>query len=106
MPNASASRKSSRDQRAAVRFDTTLSVRLPGAEGLANNISNTGICFETDTRQEVGSLVNVVVEYRLYGRRQRLSCEGKVVRVEREGDRTRIAARLLAPFFEEEVVAA
>lgn len=88
--------------RAEERFDTQLPVRINGAPGEAHNISAHGIFLETDVRQEVGALVNFTVEFMLYGRPQRLLCEGKVVRVDEQDGRVRIAARLLAPLFEEE----
>ena len=89
------------DQRAAVRFDTEMPVRIDGAEGIARNISSTGIYFETDVRQELGALVNLTIEFSLHGQRQRLQCEGKVVRVDARDGRVGVAARLLAPFFAE-----
>ena len=95
-------RKRAQDQRSAVRFDTSLPVQVRGAEGLAHNVSAQGIYFETDVHQQVGALVEVAVEFTLYGRRHRLHCEGKVMRVERRGDRVGVGARLLAPFFEGE----
>lgn len=88
------------DQRAVIRFDTSLPVDLEGVPGEAQNISAQGICFETGIQQCVGELVNFTVEFTLYGRRHRLLCEGKVVRVEQHGDRVRVAARLVAPFFD------
>ena len=95
-----------RDQRSAVRFDTTLPVQIAGCEGATQNISAQGVYFETDVRQRVGALVNFSVEFTLYGRKHRLLCEGKVVRVDDMGERIGVAARLIAPFFEgEEVVA-
>jgi hypothetical protein len=97
-----ASLPGSRDQRAAVRFDTHLPVEIDGLQGQAQNVSAQGIYFETDVRQELGALVNFTVEFTLHGRRHRLLCEGKVVRVEDHGNRVGVAARLLAPFFEEE----
>jgi hypothetical protein len=88
------------DQRAAIRFDTALPVRLAGATGETHNISAQGIYFETDVEQRPGELVNFTLEFTLYGHRQRLLCEGKVVRVERHGRRVGVAARLVAPFFD------
>ncbi|MBE7368060.1 PilZ domain-containing protein [Ramlibacter pallidus] len=99
MPAATADE---RDQRAAIRFDTAMPVRIEGCEGETQNISAQGVYFETDVQQPIGSLVNFTVEYTLYGRRHTLLCEAKVVRVDRHGDRIGIAARLLAPFFAEE----
>jgi hypothetical protein len=75
-------------------------VRIDGIAGETHNISAHGVYFETDVQQRVGALVNFTLEFTLYGRRHRLLCEGKVVRVERNGGRIGVAARLVAPFFE------
>ena len=93
-----------RDSRGAVRFDAALPVTMEDAGGTTHNISAQGIYFETDVAQRIGSLVNFTVEYTLYGQKHRLLCEGKVVRVDPQGDRVRVAARLVAPFFAEDEV--
>ena len=89
------------EQRAAVRFDTHLPIRIDGARGVAHNISNTGICFETEALQALGQLVNVLVEYQAQGSRRELQCEGQVLRVHRQEGRNTVAVRLLSPFFAE-----
>ena len=91
-----------RDQRTAVRFDTGLPVQIEGSAGQTQNISAQGVYFETDVLQRVGSLVNFTVEFTLQGRKQRLLCEGKVVRVDVHDGRVGVAARLLAPIFDED----
>lgn len=91
---------SAQDQRTAVRFDTNMPVEIHGTPGQAHNISAQGIYFETDVQQRLGALVNITVEFTLHGRRHRLLCEGKVVRLERQGGRVGVAARLVAPFFD------
>lgn len=88
--------------RAEDRFDTQLPIRINGAPGEARNISAHGIYMEIDMRQELGAVVNFTVEFMLYGRPQRLLCEGEVVRVDEQDGRVRVAARLLAPLFDEE----
>ena len=98
----SASLRRSREQRAAQRFDATLPVMVAGMPGETHNISAHGVYFETDAQQRVGALVNFTVEYTLLGRKHRLLCEGKVLRVEEQGGRVGVAARLVAPFFEDE----
>jgi hypothetical protein len=98
----SASLRRGRDQRVAERFDATLPVTVAGMPGETHNISSHGVYFETDALQRVGSLVNFTVEYTLHGRKHRLLCEGKVVRVEQQGGRVGVAARLVAPFFEDD----
>ena len=88
------------EQRAAARFDTRLPIRIDGAHGVARNISNTGIYFETDVQQAPGQLVNVMVEYTVMGRKRQLMCEGQVLRVQsRDDGGVCVAARLLSPFF-------
>jgi hypothetical protein len=91
---------SSSDQRTAVRFDASMPVQIAGTAGQTQNISAHGVYFETDVQQRVGALVNFTVEFTLYGRTHRLLCEGKVIRVDRHGDRIGVAARLVAPFFD------
>jgi len=49
-----------------------------------------------------GALGNFSVEYTLQGRKHRLTCEGKVVRVETQDGKVGVAARLIGPFFEGE----
>jgi hypothetical protein len=89
-----------REQRAATRFDASLPVSIDGATGETHNISAHGVYFETDVQRRPGELVNFSLEYTLHGRRHRLLCEGKVVRVDRHGGRVGVATRLVAPFFE------
>ena len=87
------------DQRASVRFDTVMPLDVQGIEGWTRNISSSGVYFETDASQEIGSLVNLKIEFTLEGKRHQLLCEGKVVRVDQQNDRIGVAARLLTPFF-------
>jgi hypothetical protein len=87
------------DQRATARFDTSMPVQIDGRPGETLNISAHGVYFETDVQQRPGSLVNITLEFTLYGQRHQLLCEGKVMRVEDLGDRVGVAARLVAPFF-------
>jgi hypothetical protein len=98
----SASLRRSGDQRVAERFEATLPVTVGGSPGETHNISAHGVYFETDARQQLGALLNFTVEYTLHGRKHRLLCEGKVVRVEEQGGRVGVATRLVAPFFEDE----
>jgi len=92
--------RGSREQRAAVRFDTQMPVHTEHGAGTTQNISAQGIYFETDVKPHEGALVNFSIEYHLQGRTHQLLCEGKVVRVEPQGGRVGVAARLVAPFFD------
>ena len=87
------------EQLASMRFDTGLPVTMDGAAGRTRNLSAHGIYLETAVQRRVGTLVDLTVEFTAHGRKQRLRCEGKVVRVEPRGERIGIAARLVAPLF-------
>lgn len=89
-----------REQRAADRFQAHMPVHTEHGPGTTRDISAQGVYFETDVEPREGALVNFSIEYHLHGRRHRLLCEGKVVRVEPHGSRIGVAARLVAPFFE------
>jgi hypothetical protein len=91
--------ESSADQRGAVRFDTALPVGVGQEHGRTQNISASGVCFESDLRQEVGSVVRITLEYTLGGERHELECQGRVVRVDPKGDRVAVAVNFDAPFF-------
>jgi len=101
---ASTARRGTREQRATARFDTHMPVHTPQGAGTTRNISAQGVYFETDVVPREGALVNFFIEYTLHGRPHRLLCEGKVVRVEQQGARVGVAARLVAPFFDEDEV--
>jgi hypothetical protein len=90
----------SREQRGAARFDTQIPVQTDAGAGTTQNISAQGVYFETDVEPHAGALVNFFIEYRLHGRKHRLLCEGKVVRVEPHNGRVGVAARLVSPLFE------
>ena len=92
--------RASREQRGGIRFETQHPVHTEHGTGVTRNISAQGVYFETDVEPRTGALVNFFIEYRLHGRKHRLLCEGKVVRVEPRGGRVGVAARLVAPLFD------
>jgi hypothetical protein len=94
--------RGTREQRDSVRFDTQMPVQLAGGAGTTHNISARGVYFETDVQPASGALVNFTIEYNLRGRKHRLMCEGKVVRVEAQGGKVGVAARLIGPIFDGE----
>jgi hypothetical protein len=87
------------DHREAVRFETVLPLEMEGIAGFTRDVSATGIYFETAALQEIGPIVSFIMRYRLGGQVHELECDARVVRVEAQGDRVGIAARLMAPFF-------
>ncbi len=85
--------------RGADRFDTELPVEISGAKGLTRNISATGVYFEAQVSQEVGSHVSFTVEVTVRGEVLKLVCEGEVVRVDHKDGTVGIAAKLGSSFF-------
>ncbi|CAN5625876.1 hypothetical protein BH11PSE7_BH11PSE7_31430 [soil metagenome] len=91
--------------RIAERFEAAVPLvlgdqALGGQMALTRNISDSGVYFETDVEQKVGSLINLTLEFQLGGQRQRLECQAQVVRIDRGEHRVGVAARLMAPLFE------
>lgn len=85
--------------RGADRFDTALPVEIGGSQGMTRNISATGIYFETEVAQELGSRVRFTVEVNVRGEKLKLVCEGEVVRVDHNDGGLCIAAKLESSFF-------
>ena len=81
------------------RFDTELPVEIGGIQGVTRNISASGIYFETEMVQELGSRVHFTVEVNVRGEKLKLVCEGDVVRVDRKDGTVGIAAKLMNSFF-------
>lgn len=92
----------SRGQRAAERFGVGMPYTVDGHGGHTRDLSATGISFESDTAYEVGAILELTLRYTLDGHNCPLPCEVEVVRVQPNGERFTIAARLSRPFFEPE----
>ena len=92
-------------ERGADRFATELSVAIGSIQGLARNVSATGIYFETEIETELaqqpGSRVHFTVEVNVRGKKLKLLCEGEVVRVGRNDGVLGVAAKLANSFFSE-----
>ena len=96
------------DHRAAARFDTALAVSVAGRKAETQNISATGVFFETDLDMPLGSLVSLSVQFTYGGRKHWMECEGKVVRVTHSDGHHGVGAQLVTPFFaaeSEEIIA-
>jgi hypothetical protein len=89
--------------RIADRFDAAIPLALGDALGEVRNISDTGLYFEIDAEQKVGSLVNLTLEFQLGGKPHRVECKAQVVRISNVNGRVGVGARLLAPLFASEV---
>ena len=85
--------------RVAERFDAAVPLVVDGKAISTRNISDSGVYFETDLEQKIGSVVNLTLEFQLGGTRQRLECRAEVVRIDRINNRVGVAARLQEPLF-------
>jgi hypothetical protein len=103
MSAVASSPEKSEQYRIAERFDSAIPVALEGAVGEVRNISDTGLYFETDVEQKVGSLVDLTLEFQLGGKPHRVQCQAEVVRISQLNGRVGVGARLLAPLFATEV---
>ena len=91
------------EQRISERFGVGLPYTIDGQQGHTNDLSATGLGFESKTCYVVGDVVRMTVCYGLDGHNVPLPCEVEVVRVEPHGDHFKIGARLIRPFFEPEI---
>ena len=90
------------DQRVAARFGVGMPYTLDGREGQTRDLSATGVSFESDTAYPIGAIVDLTLRYGLDGHNFPLQCQVEVVRVEPEGQRFCIGARMCHPFTEPE----
>jgi len=86
-------------KRSADRFDTQLPVEIDGIPSLTRNISATGMYVLTDSLQRAGSRIHFTVEVVVWGKKLKLVCDGEVVRVDQNGDKTGVAVKLDNSFF-------
>lgn len=75
------------------RFPSCFAVTLEGGEGVARNVSASGIYFETRVRLQPGALVRFTVDYEPQaGGALKMHCQGRVVRIEELDERFGIGA--------------
>jgi hypothetical protein len=89
-----------KNPRAGERFGLALPITMEGMQGMegeTHDISESGILFETDAQPEVGSRIDLTLRYNLDGQDFLHRCQVQVVRVERVGAKSNVAARLLSP---------
>ncbi len=87
-------------QRGADRIESALPLTIGSSHAFTQNISATGVFFETEEDQTPGSTVSFSVEFLIDGQKFNLVCEGQVVRVEPRGTRIGVAAQLTSSFLE------
>jgi hypothetical protein len=77
------------------RVATELAITMPGASGVARNVSASGIYFETDAQLAEGSTLNFTVEFEdSPGGPLRAQCVARIVRVERHGEKIGVGAAI------------
>lgn len=86
-------------RRLAERIVCALPVEVQGATGLTQNVSASGVYFETTLDQAPGSKVHFRVEVVVKGEILKMVCAGDVVRVDRKPGTVGIAVKLTSSFF-------
>jgi hypothetical protein len=87
-----------RDQRVAERFDVNMPVQVEGHATVTQDLSTHGVGFDSDRPYAPGDRIQVTIEYLMDGHDFPLQCEAVVARCERDGDKYKVGARLIAPF--------
>ena len=83
------------ERRASDRFVAAMPVKVDGEEGVTRDLSSGGLSFVADRSYEVGTRIDVVIEYILDGHHYPLRCQAEVVRVESAGAAYTVGARLI-----------
>jgi hypothetical protein len=89
-----AAKKNIRKVLRAERHPVSIPVSVGKKTGIAKDISATGIYFEIDSKQKIGSTINFVIDLETPGGPIQFKCSGKVVRVETNSNITAIAATI------------
>jgi hypothetical protein len=71
-----------------------------GVIGRTTDISATGMCFDLDGKQELGSVISFSVELDTPGGKLTIVCEGKVVRLEEGGGKLKVATKIISQSIE------
>lgn len=83
-----------RDRSPRVRANFPMTT-TDGTSGITKDISATGIYFELDEKQELGSIILFSVDLDTPGGVLKLVCEGKIVRVVKEGGKVMVATKII-----------
>lgn len=82
-----------KEKRKTERISTTLPVNLGDKQGIARDVSASGMFLETDAAYSVGSAVDVALDLDTPWGKVMLRCEGRIVRVERSDEKVGVAVR-------------
>lgn len=92
-----------KNNRTAVRFTTELPVEMAGMDGLIRNVSARGLYFEIESKCAPDSQIQLTVEIMAQGKKSKLICNGKVIRVAHKNGKLGVAVVLERSFFAEAV---
>ena len=82
------------------REDAALTLHLEeGIRGTTRDISTSGVYFESDADQAVGSVIDFTIDFDTPSGPMYLKCHGQVVRTERHGSRIGAAVKILESKF-------
>ncbi|OWF65910.1 hypothetical protein B6A14_09135 [Polynucleobacter hirudinilacicola] len=79
----------------APRVRSQMPVVLNGKKGLTQDISATGVYFELDDDQELGSAIEFTIELDTPGGKLEIRCTGEVVRLTNKDGKLGIAAKII-----------
>jgi hypothetical protein len=79
----------------APRVRSQLPVLMNGKRGITEDISSTGIFFEIEDEQSVGSIVNFMIELDTPGGNLNVQCEAEIIRLEKVNGKTKVAAKII-----------
>ena len=87
-------------KRTEVREGAALTLHLDdGVSGMTRDVSTSGVYFESDADQAVGSVIDFTIDFDTTGGPMYLKCHGQVVRTERHGNRVGTAVKILESRF-------
>lgn len=90
-----------RTNRTEKRVSAVFPVNLEGGlTGLTRDVSASGIFFEADIENTTGSLINFTLEFEGPSGGMTLKCQAEVLRVEQQGSRIGVAAKIIDSKFE------
>lgn len=78
----------------ADRHPVSFPISIGPSKGIAKDISTTGIYFEIDQRQKIGSEIDFVLDLDTPGGPIQVQCSGTVIRIEEKPGRIGIAATI------------
>lgn len=71
-----------------------------GVGGTTRNVSPSGVYFESEAEQTVGSVIDFRIDFDTPGGPICLKCRGEIIRTERHGSRVGAALKILESKFE------